>query len=702
MLIGLAAYGIRVYAIDRLPADYDEDDYLRAAQLIADGLRTGDTAIALASNYRPEHPPLQKLLFALAILPLGERPDIPDADTSALPNQNLPADYLRAARLVSGALGALQTALLALVNPFAAAAVAVNSFHVKYTSQAMLEALPSAASLACALAWMAWRRGGRGRGAWLAMSGAALGVTAASKYLYCLVGIAIVAESAPDVASRLRTGGLRGTLGALSPLAAWGLIALVTFFLADPYLWPDPAGRLRSSILYHAAYSTGADVQRVNYPFWQPFVWLSGSVAWERRAFLFSIDLLQTGLALAGLGRVWRRQRLMALWLAIGMAFLLAWNTKWPQYILVIAVPWSVAAAEGFTALVADPWRRRRAAGASRASGGRPATLQDGLRAAPWLLPGSLALLALAGAPMVYQLLTAMTDLSATSLRDGVAGGVFRAVLGGLVGQAPPSNLSLYELSYAGDWRSPEVRYTGLTLIGEVFSGAFAFQTWFSVMWAALSVSLSATLGVGVALILNRAGLRFAGAWRAFFVIPWAIPEFLSGVVWARLAEPDHGWLALALGQPLPFLESWAGLLLVQSLAGMWMGFPIVMLTATAALQLIPSEVYDGAAMDGATGWALLRHVTLPLILPLVTPALIVRAVFAFNQFYLFMPLGGGNTLASLAYQLSQPRVGASFGRAGGLYSVSAAIDVFIVAVLMVGVYALSRRTKAAEGVTYA
>jgi ABC-type sugar transport system permease subunit len=703
VLIAVAAFGIRLYAIDRLPVDYDEDDYLRAAQLISDGLRAGDPGVLLRSNYRPEHPPLQKIVFALAVLPLGPHPEIPDAETSAPPSQDLPGDMVGAARISSALFAAAQTGALAIVNPLAALAVAVNSYHVKYSSQVMLESLPSLTSLLCVLAYLAWTRGGRRRWVWLALSAAALGLTAASKYLYCVAGLAVVADALTRAFAQSRGKPPRAFARSLALLLGWGALAVFVFFAANPYLWPDPIGRLADSVLYHSAYAGGAEVQNANFPPWQPLVWLSGSVAWDRSAFLVSLDLIITLLALAGLGRLWRRQRVFALWLALGLGFLLVWATKWPQYILLVTAPMAVAAAEGLRAVAIEPLRARRAErNAPRSGVETPATRRDLGRAAPWLLPGAIALTALAGFPLLYQGLMAMTDLNTLSLRDGISGGVFRAALNGLAGIEPPSGFSLYRLAEPGEWRTTVVHYTGLRLIGDVFAGVFSAQTWFSIMWAGLSVSLSALLGTGVALILNRRGLRFAGVWRALFVIPWAIPEFLGAVAWAQLMDPDGGWLSLAVGAPLPALDGALGTLLAQTLAGVWMGFPIVMLTATAALKLIPNDVYDGAAMDGATGAGLLRHITLPLVFPLLVPALIVRAVFAFNQFYLFMPFRGGSTLASLAYQLVQPRLGPGFGRAGGLYAVSAAVDLFIVAALLIGVLALSRRTRAAEGVTYA
>ena len=61
-----------------------------------------------------------------------------------------------------------------------------------------------------------------------------------------------------------------------------------------------------------------------------------------------------------------------------------------------------------------------------------------------------------------------------------------------------------------------------------------------------------------------------------------------------------------------------------------------MMLATTAGLKMTPKEVYDAAAMDGASGWALFRRITWPMVLPLLAPVIILRAIFAFNQFYLF------------------------------------------------------------------
>ncbi|HEX5828955.1 MAG TPA: hypothetical protein VFY23_15630, partial [Candidatus Limnocylindrales bacterium] len=94
LLIVLVALGARLVAIDALPTDFDEDDYLRAGQQYATGFQEGDPGVLLRDNYRTEHPPLSKLVIGLAITPLPPVPEIPDRPTTAPPASDLPAPHL--------------------------------------------------------------------------------------------------------------------------------------------------------------------------------------------------------------------------------------------------------------------------------------------------------------------------------------------------------------------------------------------------------------------------------------------------------------------------------------------------------------------------------------------------------------------------------------------------------------------------------
>jgi len=147
---------------------------------------------------------------------------------------------------------------------------------------------------------------------WLSLSAIFLGITAASKYTYCIVGIAILVDwlwsTRPD---DLRFN-LKSWLQWLAPVLAWGILSIAIFFLANPYLWSHPLNRLKESLLFHGAYTQSETMRRAALPPWQPLVWLFGSVPWHPNVFPFSIDLYITLLAAFGIRRLWQRNRMIA------------------------------------------------------------------------------------------------------------------------------------------------------------------------------------------------------------------------------------------------------------------------------------------------------------------------------------------------------------------------------------------------------
>ena len=359
--VAAVAFGLRWRAIEGLPTDYDETPYLTAAQKLADVLRSGDLAELTATSTQPEHPQLMQLLFAAAILPAPDSEPSPERPNVGGGMSRLPEAQLLAARTAAGALGALEVLLVACLSPLAGLFLAIHTFTIKYTSLVMLEALPAFTSLATVMSYQRFQRTQR-RGWWIA-SGVLLGLSAAGKYMYAVVGVAILIDW--WLALRTTPTGsfskLRPTLGPwaqLRPLVSWGLLSLATFFAANPYLWPDPLWRLENSLFYHAEYSSAPNLG--GFPPWQPFVWLATSLpqATARAApslFLLRLDPWISLLALLGLDRLWRKQRVYVLWLAVGLLFLLIWNTKWPHYILILTAPLCLAAAEGAQRLFVGP-----------------------------------------------------------------------------------------------------------------------------------------------------------------------------------------------------------------------------------------------------------------------------------------------------------------------------------------------------------
>ncbi len=154
-------------------------------------------------------------------------------------------------------------------------------------------------------------------------------------------------------------------------LLLWGLIAVAVFFAANPRMWSDPQHRLIQSVLFHGAYAQSAAVTEAGAPFWKLLVWLFSPVRWPPGIFVVMLDTFIGILACVGLRRLWRSNRVAALWLIIGLAFLLLWPTKWPQYMKTISAPLCLAAAEGFDGFIGEPllrgWRGRRDAPDRRA-----------------------------------------------------------------------------------------------------------------------------------------------------------------------------------------------------------------------------------------------------------------------------------------------------------------------------------------------
>jgi len=702
------ALGLRLRAVDRLPIDYDEDDYLLAAQQYATAIRDGDWTALTQLNYRPEHPPLNKLVYGLALAVLPPAEEIPDRPTSAEPASSLPEPHLQVARAVAAVAGTLQVLVVALLDPLAGLFLAIHTFTIKYTSQVMLEALPALTSTVAVLAYA--RSRGKWNG-WLALSAIALGLAASSKYLFAIAGMAIVVHWLWAAANQAGEESLRKRLRLVARLApallAWGLLAVAVFALADPYLWPAPVERLRDSVLFHGVYTQSDTVQRANYPLWQPLVWIFQSVPWHPGVFVVALDALIALLAVLGLKPTWRKNPLYVIWLAVALAFLLVWPTKWPQYILILTVPLSLAAADGWRARIWAPLKTW--AGHVRADGLRRPHLasriqrREGRRALPWLLPGAIVLALITFFPLIYQLGIALTDFNAISIRDGINGGIWREVREGLTGQVEPLEIDLFSFSRSS---VKEVRYVGprplLQFFGDVGSGLLIFE----ILWTSLSVGLQTALGVGIAWILHQRAVRFRGWWRTLFILPWAIPEFVGALVWMQIFDPRYGWFFLGTsfpdtpGYPLAqrlsvWQEDPTAAFVVLLIAGTWLGFPLIMLAASAGLKMIPHEVYDAAAIDGASSWQQFRRITWPLLLPLLAPALIIRGIFGFNQFYLFYVLNPPwplSTFASLSFFIFD------FGK----YHISAVINVFTVVLLVFFVLWFNRLSQAGEGVTYA
>ena len=347
LAVGSIALTVRLRAVDMLPHDYDEPVYLGMAQRYAAWLNDGDIRAIVDYEFNYEHPPLSKLAYALAIRDLPSRSGVArnrldQIQGSRAEERDMPQPQFDISRQVAAVLGALQVFALALLDPLAALLLAISTWQIKYTSQIMLEPLPGLLSTIMVVAYIGWQRLDRLRSgskrwltvALLALSAIAFGLTEASKFTYGVAGIAILVDwlwrSRPEKPAGT-TARLRSAARWLLPTLLWILLAVIVFVAFDPRTWSDPLSRLKAAVLYHGAYTQSQNVQSANYPMWQPFVWLFQAVPWHPGVFYVSLDFGITLLAALGFRSLWRRQRVMALWLAIGLGFWLVWPTKSPH-----------------------------------------------------------------------------------------------------------------------------------------------------------------------------------------------------------------------------------------------------------------------------------------------------------------------------------------------------------------------------------
>jgi arabinogalactan oligomer/maltooligosaccharide transport system permease protein len=283
-------------------------------------------------------------------------------------------------------------------------------------------------------------------------------------------------------------------------------------------------------------------------------------------------------------------------------------------------------------------------------------------------------------------------------------GKVYRAVEGRFVAEdgealSPGWRVVVGFDNYVRAFTSPAIR--GPFLRAFVWNYVFATST----------VFLQFALGLALALALNHPRLAGRRAYRSLLVIPFALPSYLTSLIWAGLLNQQFGPVNRLLGTDLDWLGDprWFGLLPKSSilLVTMWLGFPYFFLVSTGALQAIPAEYVEAAAVDGASGWYTFRRVTLPLLLTAVAPLLVASFAYNFNNFntiYLLTrggpPIAGAQTPAGhtdilitytyrLAFEVGQ---GAQFGFAT---SISVLIFAMVMAISLYGY----RRTRALEQV---
>jgi trehalose/maltose transport system permease protein len=221
-----------------------------------------------------------------------------------------------------------------------------------------------------------------------------------------------------------------------------------------------------------------------------------------------------------------------------------------------------------------------------------------------------------------------------------------------------------------------------------------------TLVFTVVTIVFDIVVALAMALMMNRT-FRGRGFLRAAILVPWAVPTVVSATLWKTMFDPragfvdyflgafHHSWLSLSwLGASVS--RSWVAIFIADS----WKNIPFVAIILLAGLQVIPNEVYEAAKMDGATWWQSFRRITLPMLKPVISVALIFRtlqALLVFDVIYIMTGGGPGNSTETLSFLNYQTFiVNTDFGVGGAM-----SILLVIIALIVSAVYVRAFRPEA-------
>ena len=258
-------------------------------------------------------------------------------------------------------------------------------------------------------------------------------------------------------------------------------------------------------------------------------------------------------------------------------------------------------------------------------------------------------------------------------------------------------SLSNYSLRTFNDWQ-----LIGFYHYSRVFfDPQFYYVLMKTVLWTSINMFFHVSLGVSLAILINRT-LPAKPILRTLLIIPWAIPQYIAALSWRGMFNQEYGSINLVLTKYFniaaiewlsqPF-EAFAACILTN----IWLGFPFMMVIALGGLQSIPKDLYDAAKVDGASRWQRLKSITLPMLKPVMIPAIVLGTVWTFNNINVMWLVSNGGEPSNQTHILVSFVYKAAFNLYR--YGYAAALSMVIFLILLSFVLYFLRRTRATDGV---
>lgn len=207
--------------------------------------------------------------------------------------------------------------------------------------------------------------------------------------------------------------------------------------------------------------------------------------------------------------------------------------------------------------------------------------------------------------------------------------------------------------NYGGDIVPPKLvdwigigNFTKILALSDIKNTFFKILGW-NLIWAVASTFLNYFGGLGLALLLNKECVKGKKFWRAFPILAYAVPGFITLLAFKFMFSyggPINYYITSAGGNAVGFLDIDAGIKakLIGLFVNAWISIPTSMLLATGILSNMNTDLYEAASIDGATKWKQFVKITLPFVIFSTTPVLITSFIGNFNNFGVFYFLRGG------------------------------------------------------------
>lgn len=207
-----------------------------------------------------------------------------------------------------------------------------------------------------------------------------------------------------------------------------------------------------------------------------------------------------------------------------------------------------------------------------------------------------------------------------------------------------------------------------------------------TILWTVVNVTFHVGIGVFLALLIEQL-MPAKGFWRTLFIIPWAVPQYITALTWRGLFNQEYGPINVFLQEflhlsPVQWLSQPFTAFAACIVTNVWLGFPFMMIVALGGLQSIPHPLYEAAQLDGANAWQRFRHVTWPLLMPVLAPAALLGSIWTFNNLNVVWLVSNGGEPGDQTHILVSYVYKAAFNLYRYGYAAAVSVIIFLILVI--------------------